>query len=308
MSQAHLQSGIMAEPNLHAQHLYLQVKDKDFAGLAQKLAYIVSAYQEIADDYFEAMANTTIAFSDRVWGLLYPGLRPLELSPLPELPASAQVAPDSQADIFIQLAADRADVVYMLLQQTLQTLGSQVAVLFAWQGFRYLNGRDLLGHVDAPDNPRASERLALTVVGAEDEDFAHGSYLLAQVFAHHSKAWQALTRSEQEAVLGFDMVTGAALDKAQIRSHLVRSRGLDLPDLAQGLRCYRQSMSYATVQQQGQLQMLMSNSANTLKQVLLSRHCGRQEQQYDRLLDYSQAVAGGLFFAPSKLFMQYQGR
>lgn len=50
-----------------------------------------------------------------------------------------------------------------------------------------------------------------------------------------------------------------------------------------------------------------SRSPRTTEQMLENMFVGRPPGNYDRLLDFSQAVTGGLFFAPSATFLENVG-
>jgi putative iron-dependent peroxidase len=50
-----------------------------------------------------------------------------------------------------------------------------------------------------------------------------------------------------------------------------------------------------------------SRSPRTIEQMLENMFVGRPPGNYDRLLDFSRAVTGNLFFAPSATFLENQG-
>jgi putative iron-dependent peroxidase len=50
-----------------------------------------------------------------------------------------------------------------------------------------------------------------------------------------------------------------------------------------------------------------SRSPRTMEQMLENMFVGRPTGNYDRLLDFSRAVTGNLFFAPSADFLDAQG-
>ncbi len=61
-------------------------------------------------------------------------------------------------------------------------LGEPLEVVEEAHGFRYLDSRDLMGFIDGTENPKGEERAKVALIGAEDSNFAGGSY--AYVLRH----------------------------------------------------------------------------------------------------------------------------
>ncbi|HEX3935058.1 MAG TPA: Dyp-type peroxidase [Puia sp.] len=69
-------------------------------------------------------------------------------------------------------------------------------------GFRYWDGRSILGFVDGTENPVGNERQYYAVVGDEDPMYRGGSYVFAQKYLHDMQGWTKLPTEEQEKVIG----------------------------------------------------------------------------------------------------------
>lgn len=70
-------------------------------------------------------------------------------------------------------------------------------------GFRYWDGRSILGFVDGTENPHGEKQRAyFGLVGENDPGYKGGSYLFVQKYIHDLKAFNALSLPEQEAVFG----------------------------------------------------------------------------------------------------------
>lgn len=70
-------------------------------------------------------------------------------------------------------------------------------------GFRYMDGRAIIGFVDGTENPEfEDERKEYAVIGDEDPGFAGGSYAFVQKYIHDMDAWQSLSTEDQEKVIG----------------------------------------------------------------------------------------------------------
>ena len=94
---------------------------------------------------------------------------------------------------------------------------ANVEVVEQLSGFRYLDGRQLTGFIDAPQNPRGLKRRQAALVTADESTvFAAGSYVYLQRLAFDAVAWQQLAVSEQEEIMGYDKVSGKRLAGAML--------------------------------------------------------------------------------------------
>ncbi|MFI7969497.1 Dyp-type peroxidase, partial [Acinetobacter baumannii] len=69
-------------------------------------------------------------------------------------------------------------------------------------GFRYFDGRAIIGFVDGTENPEPVIAAQWALVGDEDPDFTGGSYAFIQKYTHDMDKWRSLTDEEQEKVIG----------------------------------------------------------------------------------------------------------
>jgi porphyrinogen peroxidase len=69
-------------------------------------------------------------------------------------------------------------------------------------GFRYWDGRSILGFVDGTENPHGQERAFFGLVGDNDPVYKGGSYLFVQKYIHDLNAFKKLSAEEQEKVFG----------------------------------------------------------------------------------------------------------
>ena len=69
-------------------------------------------------------------------------------------------------------------------------------------GFRYWDGRSILGFVDGTENPHGKERAFFGLVGDDDPAYKGGSYLFVQKYIHDLNAFEELSTEEQEKVFG----------------------------------------------------------------------------------------------------------
>ena len=59
-------------------------------------------------------------------------------------------------------------------------------------GFRYWDGRSIIGFVDGTENPQIAAREYFSIIGDSDPMYKGGSYQFVQKYIHDMTAWNAL--------------------------------------------------------------------------------------------------------------------
>ena len=76
--------------------------------------------------------------------------------------------------MLINLRSDRYDANYLAARTLNEWLGYDIEIAEHVHSFRYLDGRDLMGFVDAPDNPRGLRRRNVALIDKQQSDlFEH---------------------------------------------------------------------------------------------------------------------------------------
>src|ERR1700678_2317918 len=188
-------------------------------------------------------------------------------------------------------------------------LGEAVAVADEVHGFRYFDDRDVIGFVDGTENPRGSAAHEAAIVGDEDPAFAGGSYVIVQKYLHDMKGWNALPVETQERIIGRKKLSDIELDDAEkpISAHnaltVIEENGKEVKIL-------RDNMPFGSVAQGefGTYFIGYSRSPRVTEQMIENMFIGRPPGNYDRILDFSRAVTGTLFFVPSATFLDALGQ
>lgn len=149
---ARSQGGIYAEPNLHGITLLLNVMTDDAAVMRRKLARLPTIISGLDERFSESNLNGCVAVGADYWDLLYSQQRPLQLSSFPDLRDGDRLAPRQPVDLLVCVRADRFDVCFQTARTILEWLGHDVELLEQLHNFRFMDGRDLFGFIDAPDN------------------------------------------------------------------------------------------------------------------------------------------------------------
>ena len=297
------QTGVYAEPNLHGMTMLLNVMTDDVEVMQRKVARIPQLLDELERRFSEAMLNGFVAIGSDYWDILYPSVRPLQLGGFPDCSDGDRQTPRESADLLISIRSDRYDVNYLAGRTLLEWLGYDVEVIEQITSFRYLDGRDLFGFIEAPDNPRGIRRRDVAVI-QDDPVFQGGSYLFTQKFRYDLRRWEQLSVTIQEHVMGRKKVSGERISEATLSlvTHAQKSRLLDANE--QPLELLRQNMPWGNLREQGQFAMYLSHQPQHVVQWLRTRYQADDQGDYDPLLDYMEAVANAAYFVPAIEFLQ----
>ncbi|MGO3189511.1 MAG: Dyp-type peroxidase, partial [Corynebacterium variabile] len=166
-------------------------------------------------------------------------------------------------------------------------------------GFRYFDERDLLGFVDGTENPEGEDAVDAAVIGGEDATYAGGSYVIVQKYLHDMAAWNALSTEDQEKVIGRTKLDDLELDD----EHKPSNSHVALNDIDGDI--VRENMPFGSVgdAEFGTYFIGYAKDPAVTEQMLRNMFVGVPEGNYDRILDFSTAVTGSLYFVPSPAFL-----
>ena len=246
--------------------------------------------------------SCVMGFGARAWGELFPEQpKPAELEEFREIRGERHVAVSTPGDLFFHIRTKRADVGYEMASLITADLGDAVTAIDETHGFRYFDGRAIIGFVDGTENPDDEERMAFAAIGDEDPDVAGGSYVFVQKYLHDMKAWNALSTEEQERAIGRRKYDDRELgdDEKPENAHNAVTNIQD----AEGneLKIVRDNMPFANPARGefGTYFIGYARTFSTTRTMLEHMFIGEPVGNTDRLLDFSTAVTGTLFFVPS---------
>jgi putative iron-dependent peroxidase len=248
--------------------------------------------------------SCVMAFGTEIWQRLFAPAHPAELHPFREIRAGSRVAPATPGDLLFHIRAVRMDLCFELATQIMARLGAAVSPVYEVQGFQYFDDRDLLGFVDGTENPTDQAAVDATVIGAEDPEFAGGSYVIMQKYLHDMAAWNALSTEAQERIIGRKKLSDIELDDAEKPSSAHNALTV-IEENGKEIKIVRANMPFGQVGvgEFGTYFIGYARSPRTIEQMLTNMFVGRPPGNYDRLLDFSRAVTGNLFFVPSASFL-----
>ena len=266
-----------------------------------------------------------------LWDRMFTAPRPWGLHPFIEQRGDVHTAPSTPGDLLFHIRARRMDLCFELARLIGDALDGAVDVADEVHGFRYFDERDILGFVDGTENPEdqgavdavflhpdevtadsaeagpdvAAAAGAGAVPGTGAPGYPGSTYAIVQKYTHDMSAWEELSVEEQEAAFGrhkLSDVEFAEEDKAS-NSHLVLNSIED--EDGNDREIVRDNMVFGSVgsEEYGTYFIAYAADVTTTEQMLENMFIGDPVGTYDRILDFSTAVTGGLFFVPSQDFL-----
>ncbi len=253
----------------------------------------------------EAGLSCVMGIGSGAWDRLFGSPRPAELHPFREIRAGNRHAIATPGDLLFHIRAKRMDLCFELATQIMTRLGAAVSPADEVHGFRYFDARDLLGFVDGTENPTGQEAVDAVVIGDEDAAFAGGSYVVVQKYLHDLAGWNALPTEAQERIIGRAKLSDIELDDS-IKPTSAHNALTTIVKDGKEFKIIRDNMPFGRVADAefGTYFIGYSRSPSTIEEMLENMFIGCPPGNYDRLLDFSRAATGNLFFVPSLTFLE----
>jgi putative iron-dependent peroxidase len=266
----------------------------DFAGLVRAV--------EFRD--LEAGLSSVMGIGSDAWDRLFGDPRPAELHPFREFRAGSRHAIATPGDLLFHIRAKRMDLCFEMAAQIMAKLGDAVTAVDEVHGFRYFDDRDLLGFVDGTENPRGAAVVEAALIGAEDAAFAGGSYVITQKYLHDIGGWNALPTEVQERIIGRTKLADIELDDS-IKPTSAHNALTTIAENGKEFQIVRDNMPFGQVGagEFGTYFIGYCRTPRVTEQMIENMFIGKPPGNYDRLLDFSRAVTGTLFFVPSATFL-----
>jgi porphyrinogen peroxidase len=252
----------------------------------------------------EAGLTCVVGFGSDAWDKLFGSPRPAELHPFREIRSAGRHAVSTPGDILFHIRARRMDLCFELATQIMDSIGDAVSIADEVHGFRYFEDRDVIGFVDGTENPRGEAAREAAVIGDEDPAFAGGSYVIVQKYLHNMKAWNDLSIEAQEHIIGRRKLSDIELSDAEKPASAHNALTV-IEENGKEVKILRDNMPFGRPGhgEFGTYFIGYSRTPRITETMLQNMFVGRPPGNYDRLLDFSRAVTGSLFFVPSATFL-----
>lgn len=256
----------------------------------------------------EAGLSCVVGFGSDAWDNLFGAPRPAELHPFREIRAGNRHAVSTPGDILFHIRAKRMDLCFELATEIMNAIGDAVEIADEVHGFRYFDDRDVVGFVDGTENPRGVAAADAAILSDEDPAFAGGSYVIVQKYLHDMKGWNALPVETQEKIIGRKKLSDIELSDAEKPSYAHNALNVIVENGKQ-LEILRDNMPFGRPGhgEFGTYFIGYCRTPRVTEAMLENMFVGRPPGNYDRLLDFSRAVTGNLFFVPSATFLDDLG-
>jgi porphyrinogen peroxidase len=253
----------------------------------------------------EAELSCVTALGSELWDRLFGDPKPAGLHPFVELHGPRHTAVATPGDLLFHIRAHRMDMCFELAQHLVERLAGAARVVDEVHGFRSFDERDLLGFVDGTENPEGVAAHEAVIIGEEDARFAGGSYVVIQKYIHDLPAWNALTTEQQELAMGRTKLSDLELPdelkppNAHIALNVIEDEN------GEELQIMRYNMPFGRVGsgEYGTYFIGYASTPDVIERMLTNMFIGDPPGTTDRILDFSTALTGNLFFVPNAEFL-----
>ena len=302
-----LSQDVLAPPAKAAIFLTVTVRVGQEAAVRQALADVPGLTRAVAFRIPELRLSCVVGIGADLWDRTYEGRRPNGLHPFVPLDGGKHQAVATAGDLLFHIRADRADACFELSHQLLLRLEGVVDCVEEVHGFRYWDERDLLGFVDGTESPSIiDEASAAALIDTQEPRFAGGSYVIVQKYLHDLHAWDALPVEQQEMVIGRRKLSDIELpDRVKpANSHVALNTIAD--EDGNDLAIVRDNLPFgnAGAGEFGTYFIGYAADPGVTERMLRNMFIGDPVGTYDRILDFSRAVTGCLFFVPPVAFLE----
>ena len=179
-------------------------EDMDVNDAFRKVCKLVINLNNSADAlYPDSGTSCVMGISHDAWiNLQLPDPLPRELENFLPIVGEKHTAISSKGDLHFHIRGNDISMCYDMahtISDVLETVATSIEEI---HGFRYWDGRTILGFVDGTENPHQNEREYFGLVGDSDPAYRGGSYLFVQKYIHDLTAFEKLSTEDQEKVFG----------------------------------------------------------------------------------------------------------
>ena len=278
--------------------------DKNRAAVLALCADLSGLLRAVGFRALDGSLSCIAGFGSEAWDRLFGSPRPAELHPFREIRSGSRHAVSTPGDLIFHIRAKRMDLCFELAMQIMARLGGAVTIADEVHGFRYFDERDLLGFVDGTENPTGGAAADAVFIGDEYPAFTGGSYVIVQKYLHNLDAWNKIPTEAQEKIIGRTKVSDIELEDS-VKPTCAHNALTVIEENGKEVKILRDNMPFGRLGEGefGTYFIGYSRSPRTIEQMLENMFIGKPPGNYDRILDFSTAVTGGLFFIPTASFL-----
>ncbi|TQV91132.1 hypothetical protein V2A60_008060 [Cordyceps javanica] len=282
------------------------------ATIKDGLASLADIIKNISARCPEAHLSCNVGIGSALWDRLQTAApKPRQLHEFRTFRGSQRTAISTPGDLLLHIRANRRDVVFEFERQLLDALEDSVSVQDETTGFRYFDGRDLLGFVDGTANPTGQYVNDAVIINDETDTGALGGcYIVVQKYMHDMDAWNSLSTSEQERIIGRTKIDNIELEDAAALEQKSHKTLATVEDDGEEHDILRDNMPFGTPGQKSFGTYFIGYSKNlwVIEKMLERMFVGDPPGKHDKILDFSTPVTGTTFYAPPRSVLKRLSR
>lgn len=291
-------------PNKNTMFLVWKFKEKaDYIPVFKRICALVTNFNKSAVTRFpDSRVSCVMGISAEAWKKLkLPKTMPKELKIFKAIKGAKHNAVSTEGDLHFHFRADNFSICYEMAFELNKFLSPVADVIEEVQGFRYWDGRSIIGFVDGTENPQGELRDFFAKIGSDDKKYEGGSYIFVQKYVHDMAAWHNLPVSEQEKVIGRYKNSDIEMtdEVKPTNSHSALAGITDAK--GNDLKVVRDNMPFVNsiTKEVGTYFICYASTFTTVQTMLNNMFIGNPKGNYDRILDFSTAKTGTMYFAPT---------
>lgn len=211
--------------------------------------------------------------------------------------ADGRRAAATQRDLWVWIQWTEEGRLWQAARDTAAALAGVAELRFEIAAFEYADGRDLTGFKDGTENPKTDLRLKSALV--QDGPHAGGSYVVVQKWVHDLTAFEALPIKDQEDVFGRSKVDDVEQADGVKPPTAHNARNVVHDEAGNELKIWRRNSRFGGVQENGAMFVGFACEPTRMDRMLRRMFNAAGDGLHDRFTDFSRAVTGGRYFAPS---------
>ncbi len=287
------QPGVFAPTEAH--HLALEytlLTDADADHVQRHIAKLIILLRDQTD------IHHVLAFGPALCAMtgVMPASRPFNaFEPIHGLDGTS--APATQHDLLVWIQGPARDHVFDTALAVDASLRAVMACVLEVSGFVRDESRDLTGFIDGTANP-TGDLMVETALIPDGQSGEGGAFVLTQKWKHNLDAFNELSVPDQEQVIGRTKDDSIELegDDMPDNSHVSRT---DVAVDGETQRIYRRSFPYGSVAEHGLYFLAFAHDQGRFDLQLRRMYGVTDDGIRDRITDFSAALTGSYFFAPS---------
>lgn len=288
------QPGLFAQGLAH--HMHVEFAIKPTASLESIRSAIALARRNATG---LVGPNVTWGFSPTLWQALAPGTLPPTITPLAQVRGrSGLVAPATQWDIWAWCSGASNESVGASAAAIVSALSDVADLQLELPAYTAADSRDPTGFIDGTENPPPDEAYDVAVF-PDDSVGAGGSAVLVQKWVHNMPAFDALSISGQEDVIGRTKEDSIELPANEIplTSHVKRNTVLDAT--GEERHIYRRNTPFNVGDEIGTQFIGATNDPALIIEMLERMFGATSDGLIDSLATFSKVMNGSMFFVPA---------